>query len=560
MSRRITAAIAAAVTVVLATAVASGGSRAPGQQPPKNQTPPSIKGDAQVPNIVSASTGTWQGKTLKYAYQWLRCDLSGAACAAVGGATTSTKTLSSADVGQTLRVIVTASNRNGSAAATSTQTAVVAPATSPAPPAGPTLPSTTSPPTISGTNQQGQTLSASPGSWSGTTPVSYAYQWKRCDSGGGSCAAIAGASSTTYLLASLDVGSTMRVSVTASNSAGSTTASSAATAVVTAAPSLSASLTVDGPWYSGTSAWNTPIPANAPIHPNSASMVNALNTTWCPNQGCLGPADYYGTPSAWIAGSSTPLTTVWVNWPTSCHQSEIQVPIPAGAVPSSSGDPEPVMTILNKDNGDEWDFYKIVPPGATPVSSTGPQNCPASDHWQTTGWYKYTPGWTGSGSVSGSTRASGTPLGSGLIRPRDAQQPPGATWDHAIAFAYNGNLAGARVYPATGADGQCHDATTCPPMGARFQLDPSINCATWPSISYEWMRQECRTLQKYGAIIIDSGNGFVTENIVSGQSSNPNADAPHNGLRYPWNAGGGTHLPPDLVSRLRVIDWTRWTG
>jgi hypothetical protein len=75
-------------------------------------------------------------------------------------------------------------------------------------------------------------LSASPGSWSGTTPLSYAYQWQRCDSNGGSCAPVAGATAIGYLLASVDVGSTMRVSVTASNSAGSATASSVATAAV----------------------------------------------------------------------------------------------------------------------------------------------------------------------------------------------------------------------------------------------------------------------------------------------------------------------------------------
>jgi hypothetical protein len=241
MGRRITGATAAALTLVVATSIASGGSRAPGQQTPTNQTPPSISGVTQVPNSLTASTGTWQ-RVQNYAYQWLRCDSTGANCGVIGGATSSTEALSSADVGETLRVIVTASNRNGSTAATSAQTTVVKSTTSatsapsPAPAPAPTPPAATSPPTISGTAQQGQTLSASTGSWSGTTPISYAYQWQRCDSGGGSCASIAGATGAGYLLASADVGATLRVSVTASNSAGSATASSAATAAV-AAPS-----------------------------------------------------------------------------------------------------------------------------------------------------------------------------------------------------------------------------------------------------------------------------------------------------------------------------------
>src|SRR4030095_216657 len=80
-------------------------------------------------------------------------------------------------------------------------------------------------PTIGGTTQQGQTLNASTGSWSGTTPISYAYQWARCNSSGAACAPVSGATSSSYLLGSADVGSTMAVSVTASNTAGTATVS-----------------------------------------------------------------------------------------------------------------------------------------------------------------------------------------------------------------------------------------------------------------------------------------------------------------------------------------------
>jgi Calcineurin-like phosphoesterase len=93
-------------------------------------------------------------------------------------------------------------------------------------------PANTSPPTISGSPVQGQTLTADPGSWSGTAPLAYAYQWRRCDAGGGSCSDIAGATATSYTLVAADVGSTIRVRVTATNSAGSAAASSEPTAVV----------------------------------------------------------------------------------------------------------------------------------------------------------------------------------------------------------------------------------------------------------------------------------------------------------------------------------------
>ena len=79
---------------------------------------------------------------------------------------------------------------------------------------------------------QGESLSGSPGTWTGTQPISYAYQWRRCDSTGAGCADIAGATGQTYTLVGADVGSTLRLAVSASNSVGSATATSDQTAVV----------------------------------------------------------------------------------------------------------------------------------------------------------------------------------------------------------------------------------------------------------------------------------------------------------------------------------------
>jgi hypothetical protein len=92
-------------------------------------------------------------------------------------------------------------------------------------------PSNTSPPTISGTAREGETLTASSGSWSGSTPMTFTYHWQRCNSAGGNCNGT-GKTGQTYLLGGGDVGHTIRVSVTAKNSSGSANAVSAATAVV----------------------------------------------------------------------------------------------------------------------------------------------------------------------------------------------------------------------------------------------------------------------------------------------------------------------------------------
>src|SRR4029077_2503374 len=95
-----------------------------------------------------------------------------------------------------------------------------------------TAPANTSPPTITGTAQQGLTLNAGPGTWSGTQPINYTYQWQRCDSSGANCSPISGVTAPTYTPSSADVGSTLEVTVSASNMAGSATASSVPTAVV----------------------------------------------------------------------------------------------------------------------------------------------------------------------------------------------------------------------------------------------------------------------------------------------------------------------------------------
>jgi hypothetical protein len=86
-------------------------------------------------------------------------------------------------------------------------------------------------PTITGTLEQGFTLTATHGTWTGS-PTSFRYAWSRCDAAGNGCAAIAGAGGKIYTLTETDVGHTIRVTVTARNSSGSAKATSAPTGVV----------------------------------------------------------------------------------------------------------------------------------------------------------------------------------------------------------------------------------------------------------------------------------------------------------------------------------------
>lgn len=93
-------------------------------------------------------------------------------------------------------------------------------------------PTNTAAPTISGTPTVGQTLTASQGTWTSDTTPTFAYQWQACDSAGNNCAAITGATTQTHAVQTSEVGKTIRVTVTATNSSGSTAATSAQTAAV----------------------------------------------------------------------------------------------------------------------------------------------------------------------------------------------------------------------------------------------------------------------------------------------------------------------------------------
>jgi hypothetical protein len=200
---------------------------AEGQGAPINTREPSISGSAVQGQTLTVSAGSWGGATpITFAYQWLRCNASAANCVAIGGETGTSRVVDNGDVGSRLRVRVTATNSKGATTVDSNATAVVTGTG----PSGP--PVNTALPTISGTAAQGQTLTAAAGTWTGAATITFVYQWLRCDANGNGCAAIAGETGTSRVVAADDVGHRLRLQVTASNTAGSATAQSSATDVV----------------------------------------------------------------------------------------------------------------------------------------------------------------------------------------------------------------------------------------------------------------------------------------------------------------------------------------
>jgi hypothetical protein len=99
---------------------------------PSNTTLPAIAGTTTQGQTLSASNGKWAGSPTAYGYKWQDCNTSGTSCTNIGGATSTTYTLGSGDVGHTIRVIVSATNEGGTTPATSAATATIA--AEPAPP------------------------------------------------------------------------------------------------------------------------------------------------------------------------------------------------------------------------------------------------------------------------------------------------------------------------------------------------------------------------------------------------------------------------------------------
>ena len=212
-------------------------------EPPENTVAGTITGTKTLNSTLTVANGTWTGyDPITYTYQWNRSGV------AIGGATASTYTLVLADVGSTISATITAENIAGYVLAETTATTAI---TNPNPP-----PSNTSLPVVSGTAQVGSTLSCSNGTWTGTSPITFAYQWIYSNTG----SAIVGATSSTYTIVVEDRGRTLSCVVTASNITANVSATSASTA------------SVDRPI-------NTVLPAITGTA-NTASTLSASTGTW----------------------------------------------------------------------------------------------------------------------------------------------------------------------------------------------------------------------------------------------------------------------------------------
>ena len=188
---------------------------------------PTITGTVQVGETLTANTSGVADadglSNVQYEYRWL------ADAAEIAGATSSTYTLADTDQGKAIAVEVSFVDDEGNdESMTSAATAAVAAAPTPSSPA-------TGDPTITGTVQVGETLTANTSGIAdadGLSNVQYEYQWLADDSD------ISGATNATYTLADTDQGKAIKVEVSFVDDEGNDESmTSAATAAVAAEPS-----------------------------------------------------------------------------------------------------------------------------------------------------------------------------------------------------------------------------------------------------------------------------------------------------------------------------------
>lgn len=206
--------------------------------PPANVALPEVFGTAMVGETLDGSVGEWDNYPAEYDFQWRRCDATGTSCSDIVDATDDEYLLITADYGARIRLAITARNPGGQDVAISDATSTVGPMQ---PPANIILPRVSTRP------EETVEVVATEGRWTGGQPLSFAYQWQRCNSSGTSCADITDADQATYTPVTADVDNRLKVKVVATNAAGSSNViSNAAQTTLRSPPRFDERVAIDG--------------------------------------------------------------------------------------------------------------------------------------------------------------------------------------------------------------------------------------------------------------------------------------------------------------------------
>jgi Bacterial Ig-like domain (group 3) len=273
-------------------------------------------------------------------------------------------------------------------------------------------------------------------------------------------------------------------------------------------------------FFSPTSFWNEPVPANAAVDPNSAAMVSSF-------AGEIAAAEEAkkGLPTIDTTAWSVPIYTVSGNQATvkvtqaisygskvnaALQSSWDAVPLPPEAKPAAGTDRDLVVWQPSTDH--LWEFWGLERTeegwaakwgGAMDSASTDPG--------------VYGPeAWPGA-QVGWGVSATSLSVAGGLITLEDLEL---GQINHALAIAIPNARAGEYASPANRTDGY----STAPlslPEGAHLRLDPNLNLASLHLPHMTLMLAEAA--QRYGIFVRDSGQNVA----FVGQDPTPTGANPY---------------------------------
>ncbi|MDQ1633908.1 MAG: hypothetical protein QOJ32_717 [Frankiaceae bacterium] len=292
--------------------------------------------------------------------------------------------------------------------------------------------------------------------------------------------------------------------------------------------------TAGRPW-SSTSPFNTPLPSNAVLDANSASIASYLGGG---TRQQVANLYEYGWP-VYDADAGTPRASVAVteNWGTNPF-ANLAVPMPTGMQANSGSDGH--AAVIDWSTGRVFEFWQLKKIDAT--------------HW-TASWGQVTPNvFTGIGNErigSASSKGSGMSGLAGLVRAREIRT---GTIDHALEFSSDAVTPSAVRFPANKTDGS--NGAGLPlnmtiPEGGRVRLDPTVNLNAIPGITRAELAVG-KALQKYGAFCSDQGGArmaFGFENPMGDPAGDPYPSA-----GFAWDYYHMSHIPWNKLQVLRQWD------
>lgn len=289
--------------------------------------------------------------------------------------------------------------------------------------------------------------------------------------------------------------------------------------------------------FKNSSPWNMPIGTNVQLDPNSGSIVNEL--TDC----CHVPAMFsYGMP-IYTSTASDPAYNVSDNDGT--FQANQPIHIPNDAAPSPGSDKW--LFIYDKTKNLLFEMWGANKSGDSWSAQTGDVYSPTGD---------------GVLQVDGSTQSgNGASYFGGVVTDADMQR---GYINHALSFASQFTGSSFR-YPMVASDGGDGDIA----MGARIQLDPSINCTTLAGAS-TGEKMVCQALETYGGYLRDTGGVTLSMYFEGEDLNDPSRNPPDGSPGNPGRNGGvfgkvglrdGQDLGAIPWNKLRVLkSWNSFTA